>query len=138
MSFPSAFVLGSVGLALLGEAFRRWAAEAWMVALVFNGLLLLSAAALWYLDVRTLHYDGLRESWACGFPGAYTPAGLLRWAFATPVGIGDYATQSMGIPLCVLGAVGAYALAKRCWPLVVLTVGPIVLGMAASFFASIP
>ena len=82
--------------------------------------------------MRHLYYPGLQNEWAAGFPRQYTPMGLLFWTLNTPVEVGNYATQAMGIPLVLLGLIGAWALARRWPPLAVLASGPILLGMAAA------
>ena len=137
-SFPAAFALGAAGLALLTHALWRRSPRDLVVCALFTGLTILSGAAMWYCHARYLNYPGLHEFWTAGFPRRYAPASLLFWTLNTPVEIGNYANQAVGIPLALLGVVGAWTLARRSPPLAVAAVGPIVLGMAAAFLHRYP
>ena len=137
-SFPAAFALGAAGLALLTHASWRRSPPDLAVCAVFTGLTFLSGAAMWYSHARHLNYPGLHEFWTSGFPRSYAPARLLLWSINTPLEIGNYANQAVGIPLALLGAVGAWTLARRSPPLAVAVVGPILLGMAAACLRRYP
>jgi len=137
-SFPAAFALGAAGTALLTHALGRRSPRDLVVCAVFTGLTFLSGAAMWYFHARYLNYPGLHEFWTAGFPRRFTPGSLLFWTLNTPVEVGNYANQAVGIPMALLGAVGAWVLARRSPPLAVAAVGPIVFGMAAACLKRYP
>jgi hypothetical protein len=107
-SFPSVLVLGGVSLALLFDLLTGGGRITWPYWISFNTLLLLAVLSLWWVQARHLYYPGLHEHWIGwgGFPKDYSPGTLLGWTVRCFIGIGNYGTTSMGVPLLLLGLVG--------------------------------
>jgi hypothetical protein len=139
-SFTSALVLGAASLALLVDARARGGRTVWAYWMLFNALLLLSGLSLWWFHARHLYSSGLRDFWIeCGgFPKDYSPGTLLKWSVSCFVGIGDYGTTSLGIPLLLLALIGTVRCGKRSLPLAVLFVAPIVLGWLLAVLGRYP
>lgn len=140
LSFPAVFVLGATSLALAGAAWRRGGRSAWLFWVGFNGLVGLSAVALWWFQARHLYYPGLKDHWVGwgGFPEDAAPLTVLRWTGRCLVGVAHYAATGLGVPLLLLGVGGAVALWRRSRGLVVLVAGPVVLGYAAALLRVYP
>jgi hypothetical protein len=140
-SFTSPFVLGGASLALLVGVRQRGGRAGWVFWITLNGVLLLSALALWELQVRHLDYPGLREHWTAGwqgFPADSSLPTLLKWSVDAFIGIGHYATTGMGIPLLVLGVAGLVVCGCRSLPLGLLLAGPVLLGWLAALLGRYP
>jgi hypothetical protein len=141
LSFPSVFILAGASAAVLVEALRRRRAAAWLGWLLLNALLALSCLALWHFAARYLYYPGLREHWTRGwngFPDLATPGAALRWAVQCLVGIGNYGTTGMGIPLLMLAALGLRTVWRNSRPLAVLLIGPVLAAGTAAFLGRYP
>ncbi len=140
ISFPSALVLGAVSLALLLDVGRRGDRVAWLYWILLNGLLLLSGFSLWWFHARHLYSLGLHDFWVeCGgFPNGHSPRAILDWSIRCLIGIGDYGTTSLGIPLLILGLLGAACCWRRSPPLAVLLSGPIGLGWLMALVGRYP
>jgi hypothetical protein len=130
-SLPSVFVLGGVSLALLADLRRRprKAAVRW---LLFNAACLCSGAALWFLVLRHQRTQSLHECWSDYYGDTSSVRSFVAWAASCLVEIGNYGSNGLGVPLALLGAVGAFRVARRSRPTAVLLTAPIALAMTAS------
>lgn len=132
-SFPSVFILGGVSLALFVEALRARLRTLWFSWLAFTGLLSLSSMALWMTAARHLYYPGLQDHWAQRFVDVSSSGAAVAWMLRCVIGIGNYGTTGMGVPLVLFGALGLAVLWKRSPALVVLLASPFALvGVAAA------
>jgi hypothetical protein len=140
LSFPSVLVLGGVSLALLCESTwcgSRCGRTYWVV---FSGLLLASSLSLWWVQSRHLYYKGLQETWIelGGFPADHSPGTVLRWSARCFIGLGEYGTTSLGVPLALLGLVGLASCWRRSAPVALLLCGPILLGWLMALLGRYP
>jgi hypothetical protein len=131
-SYPSIFALGGVSLALGVETLRRrsWRAAVGctLLSLAWAG----SFATAWLLVGRHQQSHHLKEYWQRGFLDYSSFPAALRWIAYHLYKIGDYGTTGMGVPLLLLGSVGADALARR-WPaLLAMLLGQLLLAIGAS------
>jgi len=133
VSFPSVFILGGVSLALLVEAIRGRLRTLWFSWLALTGLLSLSSMALWMTAARYLYYPGLQDHWAQRFVDVSSSGAAVAWMLRCVIGIANYGTTGMGVPLVLFGALGLAVLWKRSPALVVLLASPFALaGVAAA------
>jgi hypothetical protein len=126
-SFPSVYVGGAAGLAILAAGVRR---RSWPLAaggLTLGSLLLLSVTALWYVTMRHQNSRGLHNYWAAYFPDLSSPKLVVRWTAGYLVDVGQYGTAGMGVPLAVLMAMGTAVLWTRSRALALLLAGPLAL-----------
>jgi hypothetical protein len=141
ISFPSVFILAGASAALGLLALRLRQVTIWVSWSLLNTLLAVSTLALWHFAARHLYYPGLREHWATGwngFPDLSSPATAIHWAIQCLVGIGNYGTTGMGIPLLLLGALGLTSLWKRARALAVLLLAPLLAAGLAAFLGRYP
>jgi hypothetical protein len=131
-SFPSVFVLGAAGLALLAEALRRRRPALLGLGVAVGVLLLLSCLLLWQLSARHQATAGLRQFWQASFLDVSSPRAALAGAARCVYEVGHYGTREVGLPLALLALAGAAALGRRAPASVVLLVGPLALALTAS------
>src|SRR5262245_34465658 len=131
-SYPSVFALGGLCLALGIEALRRrsWSAAAscTLLSLAWAG----SVAAAWLLVGRHQQSHHLEEYWQHGFLDCSSLPAAFRWVVYHLYKIGDYGTTGMGVPLLLLGSVGAVVLARRSPTLLAMLLGQLILAIGAS------
>lgn len=140
LSFPSVLVLGGVSLALLYESAVGGGRIERTYWALFSGLLLASSLTLWWVHSKHLYYKGLPEMWVelGGFPADRHAATVLRWSARCFIGIGEYGTTSLGVPLALLGLVGLAICWRRSPPLALLLCGPLALGWLMAVLGRYP
>jgi hypothetical protein len=133
-SYPSVFVLGAAGVALLVHALRCQAVQARgfiSLACTAGGLSVLSIFVLWETVARLQTTSALREFWASSFLDLSSPDAMAAWIGRFLIEIGNYGTREMGLPLLVLALVGMASWWHR-WPSrIVLLAGPLPLALSA-------
>jgi Dolichyl-phosphate-mannose-protein mannosyltransferase len=139
LSFPSPFILAGACAALVCDAWNRRHCG-WRYGVMLGGVVLLSAAGLWWVQARHLYYPGLKEHWTelGGFPAASNPGALLGWTIQCLVGIGHYGTTGMGVPLTCMAALGLADLWKRERALGLLLATPVALALLAALAGKYP
>jgi 4-amino-4-deoxy-L-arabinose transferase-like glycosyltransferase len=141
LSFSSAFVLAAASAALFLDCWRRKDLRGWLFWLTFNGLLLLTSFLIWQIQARHLYYPGLKEEWTFGwggFPRDFAALTLLSWTGRALVSMGHYASDGLGIPLVLLGAVGIVRCWRRSPAEALLLAGPIGVAYLASLLGKYP
>jgi hypothetical protein len=131
-SLPSVFVLGGVSLALFADLCRRPGKAAAAYWLLFNAAGAATAAALWWLVLRHQRTQSLHEYWSEFYGDCSSLPAFLAWLWSCLVGVGNYGSNGLGVPLVLLGVAGAALVARRSPPSAVLLTAPVVLAMAAS------
>jgi 4-amino-4-deoxy-L-arabinose transferase-like glycosyltransferase len=131
-SYPSIFALGGLSLALGIEAIRqrswRFAPVGALFSLVWAG----SFAAAWLMVGRNQQTHHLAAYWGHGFLDLSSFSSALKWIVHCLYKLGDYGTTGMGVPLLLLGAVGAAALGRRSPALLAMFLGQWALAIGAS------
>lgn len=145
-SHPAAFVLGGVGLAMLADAAVRRDRAALLARLLVVGAWAASFAACYLLFTRKLGMNQyLLDYWAGKFMALppYKP-GHFAWivhhffeAFDKPGGFATTAVAASGLA-GVLYLIGALALARADWRVLVAVVTPLALAMLASGLQKYP
>jgi hypothetical protein len=134
-SYPSVFVLGSASLALLVHGFRHRGTvhgrARILLACTAGMASAFSTFVLWQSALRHQATPVLRAFWEPSFLDLSSPAAALTWIGRCLNEIGNYGTREMGLPLVVLGLIGAISLRRRPARLVVL-LGPLFLALLAS------
>jgi hypothetical protein len=131
-SLPSVFVLGGVSLALLVDLCRRPRKAEALHWLLFNAVCLCTGAALWFLVLRHQRTQSLHEYWSEFYGDCSSLSAFLAWFRSCLVGVGNYGSNGLGVPLVLLGVPGAFLVGRRSPPTAMLLTAPIVLAMTAS------
>ena len=131
-SLPGFFVLGGVSLALLADLRRRPRKAGAIRWLLFNAACLGSGAALWFLVLRHQRTQALHECWSEYYGDTSSVRSFVSWAGSCLVEIGNYGSNGLGVPLVLLGVVGAFRVARRSPPTALLLTAPVALAMTAS------
>lgn len=138
LSFPAAFVLGGAGLALFARAAQTRDGRLFTTCLCFGVMAALSVGAVYLVQARHLYYPGLRHHWSRGFPDLGAPAPAILWGLNCFLGMGQYANQSLGVPLLLFSIGGSVVLARRQPALALVLVAPPLLGVMAAFLHRYP
>jgi hypothetical protein len=141
-SFPAAFVLGAVSIALALHLWRWGTWRGWLGWLIFNGLVCLSGFVMWLVSARHMYYPGMIEHWGhlgwWGFPDWHSPSNIALWLAFRPYQIGNYATRELGLVLTALMLVGIVALARSARRLGVLLCASFFLALTAALLGKFP
>jgi hypothetical protein len=142
LSFPSAFVLGGVSVAILNEALVSRTRRMWILWMLFTGLFVASSLGVWYFDARHLYYPEMRTAWGAsgwrGFPAGHSAVEVIAWTARCLVGIGHYGLDGMGLPLLVFAGLGVWLSWRRSPSLAILMTAPIALAVAAAMLRYYP
>jgi uncharacterized membrane protein len=138
LSYPSAFVLGGVSLALAADAWARRRLGVWGVWSGFTAMSLLSFAAVWLLVARHQRTEMIQAYWQTGFAQDSSLGRVLLWIGSFPVNVADYGSTSLGIPLALLGLWGVAALWRHSRPAAALLVGPLAVALFANLLRLYP
>lgn len=136
-SLPSVFVLGGASLALLYIAARSKTRLDWTVWIGFNLCAALSAGALQLLVLRHQRTPQLVGYWEQTY-GDPSLAGRVAAIANCLIGIGQYGSNGLGIPLVVLALLGACLLWRRSPNHLLLLAGPLALSIGASLLHLYP
>jgi 4-amino-4-deoxy-L-arabinose transferase-like glycosyltransferase len=137
-SLPSVFVLGAVGLALFYRAIRSRCRGAWYEWAGFHFLFLASAASLYFFVLRQQRTAALDYYWRNYYGDASSPGRFVAWATLCLVGIGQYGSNGLGVPLLLFALLGGYLMGRRSPAHLIMLAGPFALGMAASLLHRYP
>jgi hypothetical protein len=132
ISFPSIFILGGAGLALLVRGKRSLGPVYCLKWLGYCILLVISFALLWWTAGRKMNSAGLQDYWGKFFWDLSTPQAAACSVIQCIIDIGNYGTTGMGIPLFFLAAVGMAAFWQNDRALFVLFLGSLLLAGSAS------
>lgn len=148
MSFPSAFVLGGIGLSGIGAALRRGDDKGAAALAGVSLAWLLSFGAAYLVARRLLGEEGdttMRAFWNFGFPPwppgtaseALWPLRRVLYLFANPLDahtrLASWLTPWLALPTAALGGLALVSMGRRNPALLVLLVAPLVLGLAAAY-----
>lgn len=141
LSFTSAFVLAGAWLALAADAVWRGVRQRWIFLAVLSALEFASFGGVWYVQARHMYYPGLAEHWRAGWdglPADYRPVVLVGWTVRRFIGLADYPSTGLGLPLVALGIWGARSLARRSVALAILPVTPVLVAYVAAVAGRYP
>jgi hypothetical protein len=148
-SFPSVFVAGGIGLAMVPIAWERRSARAWAGLVGYNAALAAAFAGLYVVALRP-QYDRATETtfmyeyWRNSFPPSLAePGKLVPWlaeahageALAYPIG----AKKLCSTPQLLLAIIGAVVLVRRRQGMAVnATLGMLALALVAAALRKYP
>jgi len=137
-SFPSAFVLGGVSMALFVNALRRRTRQVWLTWAGFNFTVLLSGLALWLVAARYHNSDYQRTAFGQFFVDLSSPIAAGSWIVQCITNVGHYGSTGIGVPLLLFSIAGVVVLWMRSRTVAALMVGPIVLALTAAALKQYP
>jgi hypothetical protein len=138
LSFPIAFVLGGVSLALFVDAVNARDLRRCVIALAFSLLHVGSFGLLWLVAARFHNSDYLRIAFGAHFMDTSSPLAAAGWIGRTLVHIAHYGNSGLGIPLAALAVLGVAACRARRRAIAVLLVSPLALAAIASALEQYP
>ncbi len=134
-SYPMAFVLGGLLLALLPAAWRDRRRPAWLLTAVATA----GTFALLYVGpIRSQRVPGLEVEHADYFPSAVPPGWVPWWCVQHTAEVFQYCAMVGGLGLFLLAPVGVWANWRHRRELVVALVAPFALTLAAAGLKAYP
>ena len=137
-SYPAAFIIGGLLLALLPFAYceRVRGLAAWSVA---SSAALVTFACLYFGPIKNQRVEGLVSEWERMYPNFHEPETIPWWVVVHTATIFQFCFNPIGFYLCLVAPFGLVS----CWrtgrrDLAVLLVMPFVLSMLAAALKAYP